>query len=29
MLLKAQVMFYAYCPGNNEKACGGKDFEAG
>ena len=22
-------MFYAYCPGNNEEACGGKDFAAG
>ena len=29
MLLKAQAMFYTYCPMNNEEACGGKDFEAG
>jgi hypothetical protein len=29
MLLKAQAMFYSFCPMNNEEACEGKDFEAG
>jgi hypothetical protein len=29
MLLKAQAMFYTYCPMNNEEACGGKNFAAG
>jgi hypothetical protein len=28
ILLKAGMLFYSYCPMNNEKECGGKNFKA-